>query len=704
MTPLSSASSEKIRPHHRDRMAVVYIRQSTPQQIERHQESTRLQYALVDHALLLGWPRERVIVIDDDQGRTGSTAQGRLGFQALVADVGLGRVGLVLGIEMSRLARSCCDWYQLIEICALRGTLLGDTEGIYDANCMNDRLLLGLKATISEVELHLIKTRMSEGRRNKAQRGELALKLPRGYVRRPDGSVMIDPDEQVQVTIRLVFALFERYGTISGVLRHLVAHAIDLPDRIRGGVAKGELAWCRPNRQTLLDMLHNPLYAGVYAYGRRSVEPSRQQPGRPGTGRRRGHDLDKGVIFLRDRMPAYISWDRYMMNQEKMAANRSEHLGVPRHGPALLSGLLVCGRCGHRMFTAHNHNGRDLRYYCGMEAASYGAPLCQSLAGRVLDEHVTDLVLQVMTPTALETSLHLAEDLELERVDQHRQWKLRLERAGYEAERAGRQYSAVEPENRLVTRTLERQWEEALATEQRLHAEYNRFRDREPLRLSAAEQEAIRRLAADIPALWRAPTTTGTDRQELVRLLVERIVVTVTGMTETVMVECHWAGGTRTRTEFRRPVRRLSQLSSYDALLDRVAELRRSGQTQRAIAASLNEEGWQPAKRRSGFTRGMVNDLLRMQGLATPRQLAPADQLERQAGEMTVRELARYLGMPHQTLFTWVRQGKVRGRLSETSGHRAWLITMDDTELERLKRLRELATPKSRTTIQPLDT
>jgi hypothetical protein len=354
------------------------------------------------------------------------------------------------------------------------------------------------------------------------------------------------------------------------------------------------------------------------------------------------------------------------------------------------------------MFTAHNNNGRDVRYFCGMEAASYGAPLCQSLAGRVLDEHVTDLVLQVMTPTALETSLHLAEDLELERADQHRQWKLRLERAGYEAERAGRQYSAVEPENRLVTRTLERQWEEALTAEQRLHAEYDRFQDREPLRLSVAEQEAIRRLAEDIPALWRAPTTTGTDRQELVRLLVERIVVA--GTTETVMVECHWAGGTRTRTEFRRPVGRLSQLSSYDTLLDRVAELRRSGQTQRAIAAALNEEGWQPAKRQGGFTRGMVNDLLRMQGLATPRQLAPADQLERQAGEMTVRELARHLDMPHQTLFTWVRQGKVRGRLSETSGHRAWLITIDDAELERLKRLRELNAPKRRFTIQPLDT
>jgi hypothetical protein len=243
------------------------------------------------------------------------------------------------------------------------------------------------------------------------------------------------------------------------VLRHFVDHDIRLPDRLRTGAAKGELEWRRPNRPTLIDMLHNPIYAGCYAYGRRSVEASRRQPGQRATGRRRGHDLDDGVIVLHDRLPAYISWDRYVTNLEKMAANRSEHLGVPRHGPALLSGLLVCGRCGHRMFTAYKNNGRDLRYFCGAEYASYAAPICQTLAGRVLDEHITGLVLQAMMPSALETSLQLAEDLELERAERHRQWKLRLERARYDAERARRQYSAVEPENRLVARTLERQWE-----------------------------------------------------------------------------------------------------------------------------------------------------------------------------------------------------------------------------------------------------
>jgi DNA invertase Pin-like site-specific DNA recombinase len=702
MTQPNATTSEKIQAHHRDRLAVVYIRQSTPQQVERHQESARLQYALVDHAVLLGWERERVTVIDEDQGRSGASSEGRLGFQKLFADVGLGRVGLVLGIEMSRLARSCCDWHQLIEICALRRTLLGDSQGIYDPNCLNDRLLLGLKATISEAELHLIKLRMSEGRKAKAQRGELALPLPRGYLRRPDGSVMLDPDEQVQATVRLVFALFERKGSVCGVLRHLVDHDIRLPDRRRTGAGKGDLEWRRPNRATLVDMLHNPLYAGVYAYGRRSVETAGRQPGRPATGRRRGHDLENGVVVLRDRMPAYLSWDQYVTNLDRMTANRSENQGVPRHGPALLSGLLVCGRCGHRMFTAHNNNGRDPRYFCGLETASYGMPICQSLSGHALDDHITGLVLQAVTPSALETSLQLAEDLELERADQHRQWRLRLERARYEADRARRQYAAVEPENRLVARTLERQWEEALATERRLQAEYEQFQSRAPIRPSAAEQDAIRRLAEDVPALWRAPTTTVTDRQELIRLVLECIVVSVAGTTEAVTVECHWAGGARTRTELRRPVARLTQLSDCEALLGRVADLHRAGHTRRTIADTLNDEGWHPAKRRTTFSSKMVGDLLRRQGLVSRQGQTLADRVERQAGEMTVLELAQRLDMPHQTLFCWLRRGKLQGRLACVCGHPIWLIPVDQAELERLKRLREAPPRTGRSPSQSL--
>jgi len=255
----------KIHRHHQERMAVVYVRQSTPQQMTRHPESTRLQYGLVDRALMLGWSRADVLVIDEDLGKSGSTAQGRSGFQRLVTEVSLNRVGLVLGIEMSRLARSCRDWYQLLEVCGLFATLIGDWDGVYDPADYNDRLLLGLKGTMSEAELYLIKQRMLAGKRAKAERGELGMALPRGYIRQLSGEVAKDPDAQVQSTISLVFSQFERLNTIHGLLQYLVRHHILLPDRLRGGLRKGDLQWRRPNRETLSDLLHNPIYAGAYA-------------------------------------------------------------------------------------------------------------------------------------------------------------------------------------------------------------------------------------------------------------------------------------------------------------------------------------------------------------------------------------------------------------------------------------------------------
>ena len=277
---------DKIHRHHCERMAMVYIRQSTVQQVERHQESTRLQYALVDRAFQFGWPRESIVVIDDDLGRSGASIEGRLGFQRLVAEVGLGHVGLVLGVEMSRLARSCRDWHQLLEICALFDTLIADADGVYDPSTYNDRLLLGLKGTMSEAELHILKARMLEGRRAKARRGELGKSVPMGYVHRPSGEVAFDPDEQAQATIRLVFDLFVRFRTVGKVMRYLVDHDIRMPVRVRGGPRKGELEWRRVNRVSLHNLFANPIYAGVYVYGGRPIDRRRQKPGRPSTGRR----------------------------------------------------------------------------------------------------------------------------------------------------------------------------------------------------------------------------------------------------------------------------------------------------------------------------------------------------------------------------------------------------------------------------------
>lgn len=355
--------SDKIQRRHRERAAIVYVRQSTVQQIERHQESTRLQYALADRAFHFGWGRGSITVIDDDLGRSGASIEGRLGFQRLVAEVGLGRVGLVLGVEMSRLARSCRDWHQLLEICALFDTLIADADGVYDPGNYNDRLLLGLKGTMSEAELHILKARMLEGKRAKARRGELGKTVPMGYVRRPSGEVAFDPDEQAQATIRLVFDLFERFRTVGKVMRYLVAHDIRMPVRSRGGPGKGSLEWHRVNRVSLHNLFRNPIYAGAYVYGMRAVERRRQKPGRPGTGRRPPR-VEDAEVFLPDRHPAYISWEQYQRNQAQLRSNKAACTGPVRAGRALLSGLLVCGRCGLRMSAQYNNNGRDVRYVC----------------------------------------------------------------------------------------------------------------------------------------------------------------------------------------------------------------------------------------------------------------------------------------------------------------------------------------------------
>ncbi|WP_226900764.1 recombinase family protein, partial [Nonomuraea phyllanthi] len=499
-------------------MAVVYVRQSTRRQVLEHTESARVQYALVDRAVALGWAASRVKVIDADLGMSGASAQGRPGFAELVSEVGLGHVGIVLGVEVSRLARSGRDWYQLMELCALAGTLLGDSDGIYDPAQYNDRLLLGLKGTMSEAELHLIKQRMAAGRLAKAQRGELFFSVPTGYVLRPSGEVVKDPDEQVQSVITLIFELFDELGTINAVLAYLVEHRIQLGIRLREGPDQGELVWRRPNRMTLTNILHNPIYAGIYTYGRSGVDHRRKVPGRPSTGRV-VVPMEQWEVVLPDLLPAYISQQQYRRNLERMAANRAraDTAGAARDGRALLSGLIRCGRCGHRMFVQYHRRGDDSlhNYVCVREYADHGGPRCQQLAGPCVDAHVTEQMLQMIAPAALQVSLHAAEQIEAERTRLEKLWQQRLERAAYAADRARRQYQLAEPENRLVVRQLERDWEQALAELESLREDHDRFLATQPLLLSAAEREQIRELAADLPALWHAESTSNADRKQL---------------------------------------------------------------------------------------------------------------------------------------------------------------------------------------------
>jgi DNA invertase Pin-like site-specific DNA recombinase len=679
-------ASPKITARHLERLAIVYVRQSHYIQSVNHPESTRVQYSLTDHAVTLGWPRERVLVIDDDTGHTATTSAGRFGFQRLVSEVGLGHVGIIVGFQMSRLARSCGDWYQLMDACALFGTLLGDFDGVYDPATYNDRLLLGLKGTISEAELYLIKQRMQTAKLTKAQRGELGMSLPIGYVRRPSGDVVKDPDEQAQHVVALVFEQFQRLGTIRGVLHYLVEHELKLPVRIRSGPDKGELRWTRPNRTTLQDMFNCPTYAGAYAYGRRSIDPRAQKPGRPATGR---HvvGVDQWAVCLRDRLPAYISWEQFEHNLRQMALNRNTTCGVAHKGSALLTGVVRCGRCGRRMGT--HYTGGRARYVCGRDAEIYAGPRCQSLAVRSVDRVVEALVLRALEPSALELSLAVAADVERERAREEQLWQQRLERAHYDVERARRQYDAVEPENRLVARTLERALEERLAAEQKLEEDHRRARATCPVSLTEAERSAIRTLAMELPKVWSSPTTTNEQRKEVVRQLLEEARVNVVGKSEQVELTLRWAGGHETTTTLTRPVFKLSHLSYYDDLLRRAQHLRREHKTMQQVADALNAEGWRPAAPRDTFNAQMINGLLKSKepGRRAHPPSPPPEKLD--AHEWTLPALAKRLGRSRLTLYGWVKRGWVQARKAEAARPQGvWIIRADEAELARLAALR----------------
>jgi DNA invertase Pin-like site-specific DNA recombinase len=630
-----------------------------------------------------------VLVIDEDLGHSASGADARPGFARLVAEVGLDHVGIVPGIEMSRLARSGREWHQLLELCALSGALLGGLDGVYDPAEHSDRLLLGLKGTISEAELHLIRQRMWTGRVAKARRGELAVPLPAGLVRRASGEVALDPDEQVRSVVRLVFDLFERLGTVGAVLGFLAGNSIQLGVRLREGPERGELAWRRPSRAGVGNMLRNPAYAGIYAYGRSTLDPRRRQPGRPCTGRVRV-SRDEWLVYLPGVLPAYISIEQYERNMARLDANRSRagSLGAVRDGPALLAGLVVCGRCGKKM-TVRYQRGRGGKlhpvYVCSRDKSDYGAGQCQQLAGPCVDAHVTDLLLAAMAPAALEVSLAAAGQAQAQREQVDRIWRQRLERAGYQAERARRQYQLAEPENRLVVRQLEKDWEAALAERQRLGEEYDRFAAARPRTLTDAEREQIRALAADLPAVWDAPTTTDADRKQLIRHLIEQARVTVAGTSEKVDVEIVWAGGHRTTAQITRPVACLTQLSYYPQLATRARELADGGFTTAQIAGRLNAEGFRPPKRSPVFTPNAVSDLLQTLGIHRSRNPASRNRPALDQHEWWLRDLARHLGMPEVTLDHWVRRGWAAGYLHPQA--RLRVVRADPAEVERLRAL-----------------
>jgi DNA invertase Pin-like site-specific DNA recombinase len=659
----------KISEQHRRRRAVVYVRQSTLHQVERNVESAARQYALRERAIELGWPAGSVVVVDEDTGRSGASTEGRFGFKELVAEVGLGHVGLVLALEVSRFARSSADWHQLLDLCALTGTLIADADGVYSPADFNDRLLLGLKGTMSEAELHLIRARLDGGLRNKAARGELRLALPVGLDRDDDGRIVLCPDEQVRHAIERVFVLWRRVGSARQVVMELIDEGQQLPRRT---VGQRRIRWARPSYGAVHDFLTNPAYAGAFVFGRKRREKTVDRDGQV-----RVRDvevpLEEWSVCLAEHHPGYVSWSEYLATRERLRQNvrpRGEGGGAAREGAALLQGLVRCGQCGRRMQVGYAGTGGKVRRYLCVRGhvLHHTETSCQSLGGGRLEKAVVDAFLDAVTPAGVTATAGAIRELE----DQHEQLlagqRLALERAEYEAERAERQFDACEPENRLVARTLERKLEDALAQVERERGKLIALEHARPAPLTDEERIALAAIARDLPRLWTAETTTDRNRKQLLRTLIGEIVVTVNAPRRLAAVEIRWEGGARTelvvKLNARGPDRHILAEDTVE-LIRRLAEHHPDDQ----IASILNRQG-----RRTGqglpFTRARVQGARFRAGIPAAPPPDPASDL------VTIQQAASELAVTTFTIRRWLHQGLLPGE--QTTPNAPWRIRISD--------------------------
>src|SRR6266852_3783688 len=522
--------SSKIKPTHTHRVALVYIRQSTPTQVEQNRESTARQYALADRACQLGWSREQVIVIDEDLGLSGSTADKRSGFARLTSEVALAHVGIVLGLEVSRLARNNADWYRLLELCGITDTLIGDNDGVYHPALFNDRLLLGLKGTMSEAELHIIRARLDGGIRNKAARGELRRGLPVGFVwGEQDGEVLFHPDEAVSSAIRAVFERFAEFGSARRVWLWFRSEGLPFPLQENPGGHHSPIRWVAPTYTALHHILTNPVYAGAYTYGKTRSERYVDEHGAVKK-RMRHLPIAEWPVLMPDHHPGFIDWATFQANQARLDSNtrpRPHHSGgAVREGSALLQGIATCGHCGRRLRTHYRGRNSTPGYHCaGKDLANGRGVYCLNIGGLAIEQAVANAFIEAVTPAAVEATLLTVQQLQANHDAALSQWRLEVERTRYEAERAERRYRTVEPENRLVARGLETEWESRLRDLAAAEVELRRREQQRPSRLDEEQLKRLQMLSSDIRQVWDAPTTTDRDRKELLRTLLEEVAL-----------------------------------------------------------------------------------------------------------------------------------------------------------------------------------
>ena len=655
MTDLS-----KIRVSHLERAAFVYLRQSSLSQVEHNRESTARQYALADRACQLGWSKERVVIIDEDLGLSGSTTDKRSGFARLTSEVALAHVGIVLGLEVSRLARNNADWYRLLELCGITDTLIGDNDGVYHPALFNDRLLLGLKGTMSEAELHIIRARLDGGIRNKAARGELHRGLPVGFVwGEQDGEVLFHPDEAVTGAIRTVFERFVEFGSARRVWLWFRSEGLSFPLQTMPAGMPGPIRWVAPTYHALHQILTNPVYAGAYTYGKTRCERYVDAQGMVRK-RMRHLPMEQWSVLIRDHHPGFIDWAAFEANQVRLDSNTRPQPhqagGAVKEGSALLQGLATCGHCGRRLHVHYRGRNSAPGYHCaGKDLVQGRGVYCLTIGGTAIEKAVADAFLQAITPATIEATRLSVEQLQANHDASLSQWRLEVERARYEAERAERRYRTVEPENRLVARGLESEWENRLRDLAAAELELRRREQQRPSTIRSEQLHAIKNLSSDIRKVWEAPTTTDRDRKELLRTLLEEVILNLKRAEGRAHLTLRWRGGAFTTLDVLVPrFRPMGPRTDEDtiSLLRRLAAL----YPDEVIAGVLNRQGRKTATGER-FTANQVGSLRRYRGI--PRFQLPVTPPD---GELvTIRKAAQILGMNTSSIHRWLADGFIAG-------------------------------------------
>jgi DNA invertase Pin-like site-specific DNA recombinase len=668
----------KIKEHHRSKPAYIYLRQSTPNQVRHHQESTERQYALREMAVQLGWNESLIRTLDRDLGKTGTDMTGREDFKTLVADVSMGQVGAVFALEVSRLARSNLDWHRLLELCAFTETLVIDEDGCYDPADFNDGLLLGLKGAMAQAELHFLHARLQGGKLNKAKKGELRFPVPVGFCYDEQGCIILDPDEEVRGAVGLVFRLFREMGTAFGVMQRFAESALRFPKRSYGGAWDGKILWGHLTHSRVLGILKNPCYAGMYVFGRYRY---RREINAEGTVQKRIHAVAMADwrVTLKEHHEGYITLEQFVHNQERLENNRTNGEGTllagpAREGLALLQGLLLCGTCGHAVTVRYTGNGGIYPcYLCNrLRRDGVASKDCMSFRCDLLDAAIAEEVMKAMQPAEIELALAALQELEARDQTILRQWQMRLERAEYEAALAERRYQEVDPSQRLVAGTLERRWNDALLQIEGLKKQAAECQ-RQEARVTTDEQRAkVLALATDLPRLWRAPTTQAKDRKRMLRLLIKDITIEKPLHPKQLLVHIRWQGGACSDICVHLPANRADRVRYPTAVVDHVRHLAQ-GLSDREIADHLNHEGHVSALGKP-FTGSMIQWIRYRYEIPKAKLVRPE--------ELTVQQVAERFRVNPNVVYYWIDRGVIQARrLNEGSPYWIKLNEIDDQKL-----------------------